>query len=77
MTRRRLAASLIVRNEALTLTACLASLAGVVDEIHVHDTGSTDGTPELAAELGATVTHGRWTDDFAAARNDALAGLVQ
>ena len=74
MTRRGLAASLIVRNEALTLTACLASLAGVVDEIRVHDTGSTDGTPELARELGATVSHGSWTDDFAAARNAALVG---
>ncbi len=74
MTRRGLAASLIVRDETQTLTACLGSLAGLVDEIHVHDTGSTDGTPELAAELGAKVTHGRWTDDFAAARNAALFG---
>ena len=74
MTQRGLAASLIVRNESQTLTTCLASLAGVVDEIHVHDTGSTDGTPELAAGLGAIVTHGLWRDDFAAARNEALVG---
>ena len=74
MTRRGLAASLIVRDETRTLTACLGSLADLVDEIHVHDTGSTDGTPELAAELGAKVTRGRWTDDFAAARNAALLG---
>jgi len=74
MTQRGLAASLIVRNEAQTLATCLASLTGLVDEIHVHDTGSTDGTPELAAKLGALVTHGLWRDDFAAARNEALAG---
>ncbi len=74
MTRRALAASLIVRDEAQALPGCLASLAGLVDEIHVHDTGSTDGTPDVAAELGASVTHGLWTDDFAAARNAALAG---
>ncbi|WP_250003184.1 glycosyltransferase [Actinoplanes sp. M2I2] len=69
-----LAASLIVRDEAVDLPACLASLEGVVDEVHVHDTGSVDGTPEIAAELGATVTVGRWTEDFAAARNAALDG---
>jgi len=74
VTQRGLAASLIVRNEAQTLAPCLASLTGLVDEIHVHDTGSTDGTPELALELGAIVTHGLWTDDFAAARNAALVG---
>ncbi|WP_250027791.1 glycosyltransferase [Paractinoplanes maris] len=69
-----LAACLIVRDEAVELPDCLASLAGLVDEVHVHDTGSTDGTPQIAAELGATVTHGRWTDDFAAARSAALDG---
>ena len=71
VTRALLAAALIVRDEAELLPACLASLAGVVDEIHVHDTGSTDGTPELAARYGAAVTRGDWTDDFAAARNEA------
>jgi hypothetical protein len=69
-----LAAALIVRDEAHNLPGCLASLDGVVDEIHVLDTGSTDGTAELAAELGATVTHMVWSDDFAAARNAAQLG---
>jgi len=69
-----LAASLIVRDEAAELPGCLASLRGVVDEVHVYDTGSIDGTAQLASELGAIVTLGRWTDDFAAARNGALEG---
>ncbi|NJC71122.1 glycosyltransferase [Planosporangium thailandense] len=69
-----LAAALIVRDERDNLPDCLASLAGVVDEIHVLDTGSIDGTPELAAELGATVAHATWNDDFAAARNAAVEG---
>jgi hypothetical protein len=71
-----LAAVLIVRNEADNVPACFASLTNLVDEIHLHDTGSTDGTAELAASLGATVTIGRWADDFAAARNAALASCT-
>ncbi|GAB1688877.1 glycosyltransferase [Krasilnikovia sp. M28-CT-15] len=69
-----LAAVVIVKDEAAMLPACLESLAGVVDEVHVHDTGSADGTPELAVEYGATVTRGGWGDDFAAARNEARRG---
>lgn len=71
-----LAAVLIVRNEASSLPGCLESLDGVVDEVHVHDTGSTDGTAELATSLGAFVSHGEWSDDFAAARNEAAAACA-
>ncbi|MDG6107809.1 glycosyltransferase family 2 protein [Dactylosporangium aurantiacum] len=67
---------LIVRDSATMLTRCLTSLSGVVDTIHVHDTGSEDGTPALAGELGAVVSHGTWTGDFAAARNAALAAAA-
>lgn len=74
MARPLLAAVLIVKNEAAMLPACLESLAGVVDQIHVHDTGSTDSTPAVAARYGATVTHGGWHDDFSAARNEAQQG---
>jgi hypothetical protein len=69
-----LAAALIVRDEAANIGPCLAALRSVVDEIHVHDTGSNDATPQLAAASGAQVSHGPWTDDFAAARNAALDG---
>lgn len=68
-----LSACLIVKDEAALLPGCLASLEGVVDEVVVHDTGSTDGTVELARATGATVIEGRWDDDFGAARNVALA----
>jgi hypothetical protein len=74
VSRPLLAAALIVADEAEMLPACLESLAGVVDEIHVHDTGSVDGTPEIAARFGAVVTRGGWSDDFAAARNEVQAG---
>ncbi|WP_067508482.1 glycosyltransferase [Actinoplanes sp. TFC3] len=71
MTDLHLTAVLIVRDEAAMLPDCLESLRGVVDEVQVHDTGSTDGTAEVAERFGAVVTRGDWADDFAAARNAA------
>ena len=41
---RKLTAVMIVRNEEHMLPGCLDSLAGVVDELVVVDTGSGDGT---------------------------------
>ena len=44
------------RNEASALTHVLADLpAGVVGEVLVVDSNSTDGTPEVAARMGARV----------------------
>ena len=40
---------MIVRNEESFLADCLKSLKGVADEIVVVDTGSTDGTKDIAA----------------------------
>src|SRR3954471_21348325 len=71
-----LSACLIVRDEERDLPRCLAALASVADEIVVHDTGSTDRTREIAKAAGATVIDGTWTDDFAAARNTALAACT-
>jgi glycosyltransferase involved in cell wall biosynthesis len=66
-------ACLIVRDEAKRLARCLGSLRGVVDEIVVLDTGSQDDTIAIAESFGAKVGHFDWVDDFAAARNAALA----
>jgi hypothetical protein len=65
-------ALLIVKNEEHNLRDCLASLSGSVDEVTVVDTGSEDGTVDIARDFGARVLHFRWTGDFAAARNFAI-----
>ena len=49
----RLSAAIIVKDEAEHLDACLASLRGLVDEIVVVDTGSTDASVEVALRHGA------------------------
>jgi FkbM family methyltransferase len=63
---------MIVRNEESHLQACLASVADLVDEIIVVDTGSTDRTKEIAEAAGARVYDFAWVDSFAAARNESL-----
>jgi glycosyltransferase involved in cell wall biosynthesis len=68
----QLSLAMIVKNEARCLARCLQSIRGVVDEIIVVDTGSTDDTVKIAAEFGAKVSRFDWVNDFAAARNAAL-----
>jgi tetratricopeptide (TPR) repeat protein len=67
-----LSAALIVKDEADSLDACLTSLRGLVDEIVVVDTGSTDASVAIAERHGAVVAHERWDGDFATARNRSL-----
>ncbi len=68
----RISLTMIVRNEAKFLADCLQSVEGVVDEIVVVDTGSTDDTVAIAERFGAKVIHSEWQNDFAQARNIAL-----
>jgi tetratricopeptide (TPR) repeat protein len=63
---------MIVKNEERFLETCLASVAGVVDEICIVDTGSTDRTLEIATRHRARVISEPWRDDFSYARNRAL-----
>jgi hypothetical protein len=73
MSLYRVALVMIARNESARIVRALASVANCVDELVVLDTGSTDATVALARSAGARVGHFTWCDDFAAARNAALA----
>ena len=67
-----LSLSMIVRDEATRIEACLRSVQDFVDEMVVVDTGSTDETVALAQACGARIEHLEWPGDFAPARNAAL-----
>ncbi len=60
---------MIVKNEEKILERCLDSIADLVDEIIIADTGSTDATKEIAERYTEKVYDFQWIDDFSAARN--------
>jgi glycosyltransferase involved in cell wall biosynthesis len=63
---------MIVKNEEKFLPDCLKSVQGVVDEIILVDTGSTDSTIDIAKQFGAKVITHQWNNNFAEARNISL-----
>jgi glycosyltransferase involved in cell wall biosynthesis len=68
----KISACVIACNEEKNLPRCLASLAPVVDEIVVVDSGSTDATVALAQSLGARVITQPWLG-YVGQKNFALA----
>jgi glycosyltransferase involved in cell wall biosynthesis len=55
-----LSISIIARDEEANLRRCLQSALGLAEEVVVVDSGSTDGTREVATEFGARVVHQDW-----------------
>lgn len=64
---------MIVKNEAGQLADALENFQLFADEIVVVDTGSSDGTREIALRHADCVHDFEWCDDFSAARNQSLA----
>ena len=63
---------MIAKDEESNIERCIQSVEGLATELVVVDTGSTDGTVQLARCLGATVHSYPWDGSFANARNFAM-----
>ena len=51
---------IIAKNEADRITKTIKSVEGLVDEIIVIDSGSTDGTQDLVKKLGCKLYYNEW-----------------
>jgi tetratricopeptide (TPR) repeat protein len=71
-TKKGCSLNMIAKNESVTIGGALDSVDAIMDEIIVCDTGSTDGTIEIAGLYGATILSTPWQNDFSAARNEAI-----
>ena len=60
---------MIVKNEEDVLGRALESPKDIADEIIIVDTGSSDGTWDIAKKYTDKVFNFTWIDDFSAARN--------
>lgn len=63
---------MIVKNEERVIARCLDSVAPLVDEIIIVDTGSTDRTKDIVKTYTDKVYDFEWQDHFAKARNFAF-----
>ena len=72
ITDKKVSLCMIVKNEEKFLEQCLQSALGVVDEMVIIDTGSSDKTVEIALRYTKQVFHLDWPGSFADARNYAI-----
>jgi len=72
MAEAKISLVMIAKDEEAFIGDSLKSVAGLVDEVIVVDTGSRDSTPRIAENLGARVYRFPWNDDFSAARNFSI-----
>ena len=67
---------IIAKNESVNLPRCLASVKDIADEVVVVDSGSTDGTADVAESMGAKV-HQRAFTTYADQKNWAVDQATQ
>jgi len=58
----QLAVVILTHNEAKHIGRCLAAIASIASEVFLIDSGSTDGTIEIAEQRGAKVLPNRWVN---------------
>jgi glycosyltransferase involved in cell wall biosynthesis len=62
---------IVAQDESRTIARVLQAVKGLATEILLVDSGSTDGTPQIATENGARVVHQDWLG-YAAQKNFAM-----
>jgi len=62
---------IVAQDESRTIARVLQAIKNLVDEIVLVDSGSTDGTPQIATDNGARVVHQDWLG-YAAQKNFAI-----
>lgn len=77
MSSPTLSLCLIVKNEERNLPNLLKSIEGLVDEVVLVDTGSTDKTKEIARAHNCQIFDFEWVNSFALARNFAFSKATQ
>ena len=60
---------MVVNNVEETITGCLESIKGMIDEIIVVDTGSTDRTKEIVSQYTNRIFNFEGNENFAEAHN--------
>lgn len=58
----QLAVVILTHNEAKHIGRCLDAIASIANEVFLIDSGSTDGTIEIAKQRGAMVLPNRWVN---------------
>jgi glycosyltransferase involved in cell wall biosynthesis len=66
-----LSVTIVAKNEERTVANMLASVRDIADEIIFLDSGSTDGTPEIAQSFGVRFYHQEWLG-YAEQKNKAI-----
>jgi glycosyltransferase involved in cell wall biosynthesis len=66
-----LSITIVAKNEERTVTAVLAAVAGLADEVVFLDSGSTDRTIEIAKSFGVRLYHQDWLG-YAEQKNKAI-----
>lgn len=67
-----LAVIILTKNEEKHMADVIHNVQPYATEVIIVDAGSTDGTVEIAKNLGAKVAYREWDNDFAAQRNFGL-----
>jgi glycosyltransferase involved in cell wall biosynthesis len=69
----KISLAMIVKDEEKYIQRCLNSVIGLVDEIVIVDTGSTDNTINIVKQFRSiSLFNFNWCDDFSKARNFSI-----